>query len=333
MKQLRILTGLHSGAQLTLKRRQYRIAGDDKADIQITDWDQAALILVTEDKGDDVLLTLHYPGSDGAPARLLGALEDFVPKRFNDVVLCAGPSDAAWPSDVMLMSRLMRKADSAKAQSSLRTGRVIGASVAAGFTLIACLSALLAGPHATSAVAPLAPLAVRVQQSLQQAGVTGITVREADRRVVIEGLLATTADVARVRSLLQPFGDGVMMHRYSAASDVVRSITDALGGRSLQVSYRGAGVFSVSGVAPQLERLREDVKRVAADLGPAVARIDVNAVEAPPTQRIPVGSMMAGQGFQYVQTADGTKHLLLAAGGADDTTEGRSSASLPTSQP
>lgn len=38
MKQLRILTGAHSGAQVKLVPGVYRLGADDGADLCITDW-------------------------------------------------------------------------------------------------------------------------------------------------------------------------------------------------------------------------------------------------------------------------------------------------------
>ena len=91
MKQLRILTGLHAGVQLRLTRRQYRIASDEDADLQISDWAHAPLLLTFEEEGSDVSPALHLIADDGTPARTtagaLGLLEDFLPRRFGDIVL------------------------------------------------------------------------------------------------------------------------------------------------------------------------------------------------------------------------------------------------------
>lgn len=309
MKQLRILTGVHAGAQLVLKRREYRIAGDEQADIQLTDWDDTPLTLAVEDKGTHVQLALHHR-DEGAPHRQVGVLEDFVPRRFGDVVICAGPADGAWPSDVDLMATWMR--GSTRGLNALRpTARLTWGALGAAVMLIGGLAAVVSGQTATSAtMAPPSPME-RVQQALRSAGVAELQARQVDRRVVVEGLLPDSTQVARVRAALQPFGEDVLLHRYAAASDVARQISDALNNPGIAVTYSGKGVFKVQGQTGDTARLREDVARIAADVGPLVTRIDVDVAEALPAGHARVGAMLHGDDLQYVQTADGTKHLSL----------------------
>ncbi|WP_207888563.1 hypothetical protein, partial [Pseudomonas sp. 30_B] len=49
MKLLRILTGVHAGAQLQLAPGTHRIGSDDGADIRLTDWHAADLLLHVKD--------------------------------------------------------------------------------------------------------------------------------------------------------------------------------------------------------------------------------------------------------------------------------------------
>jgi type III secretion protein D len=79
----------------------------------------------------------------------------------------------------------------------------------------------------------------------------------------------------------------------------------------VSVSYRGQGNFAVTGRAMHLDKVREAAVRIAADLAPLVHGIDVDAVEAPAPDRVPVGAMLTSDGLQYVQTRDGVKHLSL----------------------
>lgn len=313
MKQLRILTGRHAGAQLPLTRRTYRIASDDEADLQIGDWDHAPLLLnLVEEEGTDVSLALHCIGDDGQAARALGPLADFVPRRFGDVVLCAGPDGAAgWPKDVDLMAALINPPKIATPTTrspglGLKLGALaLGAALLAGFGAVLSLQT----SATASATEPVSPLE-RVQIALRQAGVTGLTVRSVDRRLVVEGLLATTAELARARTALQPFGEE-LLHRYAAAADLARQIGDALGRPGLRVAYRGAGVFAVEGQDLDPAQVRTDAARVADDIGPLITRLDVDIAEMLPASRVRVGAMLNGEEFQYVQTADGIKHLSL----------------------
>lgn len=355
MKQLRILTGLHAGVQLRLTRRQYRIASDEDADLQISDWAHAPLILTFEEEGSDVSPALHLIADDGTPARTtagaLGLLEDFLPRRFGDIVLCAGPDaspDAApWPSDMALMDALMRPVARIKATAAATAGVVadtapraktalglkLSALVAAA-ALIAALASVLSTQTAASTTPPASPME-QVTQALRQAGVDGLTVRRVDRRLVVEGLLPGSAEMARARAALQPFGEGQLLHRYASASDIVRQIGDALNRPGVRVVHRGQGVFAVEGQAVDPAVLQDEVRRIAGDIGPLVRRIDIAVEQTLPTARVRVGSMLAGDdGLQYVQTADGTKHLSLRTPVDDGAAAaGDPSSSSPTGEP
>lgn len=323
MKQLRILTGQHAGVQLRLTRRHYRIASDDEADLQITDWTQPPLLLMFEEEGSDVSPALHLIDDQGQPADLLGRLQDFLPRRFGDVVLCAGPDAAAWPSDLTLMDALMRPA----AQDVTRQGagtaaaaagrlsrstrpRWMISAVVAGAALLAAMSAVLSTQTAASPTPRPDPME-QVAGALRQAGVQGLVVRRVDQRLVVEGLLAGSAEMARTRAALQPFGEQQLLHRYASAADIVRQIGDALNRPGLQVEYRGQGVFAVVGESTDPTGLRDEVRRISADIGPLVRRIDVSVEQTLPTARVRMGAMLGGDGLRYVQTADGTKHLSL----------------------
>ena len=366
MKQLRILTGLHAGVQLRLTRRQYRIASDEDADLQISDWAHAPLILMFEEEGSDVSPTLHLIADDGTPARTtagtLGLLEDFLPRRFGDIVLCAGPDTSAastdasgavaWPSDMALMDALMRPvarikaaaaagADAANAAKAAHAGAPRGkaaiglklSALVAVAAMVAALASVLSTQTAASTAPPVSPME-QVTRALQQAGIDGLVVRRVDRRLVVEGLLPGSAEMARARAALQPFGEGQLLHRYASAADIVRQIGDALNRPGVRVVHRGQGVFAVEGQAADPAELQDEVRRIAADIGPLVRRVDVAVEQTLPTARVRVGSMLAGDGLQYVQTADGTKHLSLRTPVDDGTAAaGDPSSSSPTGEP
>ena len=59
MKQLRVLTGRHAGAQLLLTALTYRNAADEQADIQIVDWPSEPLVLDIREEGQVVANALE----------------------------------------------------------------------------------------------------------------------------------------------------------------------------------------------------------------------------------------------------------------------------------
>ena len=310
MKLLRILTGMHAGAQLRLDQGAHVVGNDTDADVHITDWKHASIRLTIEEGMPVALASLTTEG--GTPLEM-PALEDLLPRRFKDIVLCVGPADADWPSDIKLLEKLVRAdARPAKPKKKLLASRqTVMMSVGAALS-VAMLSAFaMVVSRGRDKSEPALPLQAQVQRAVQTIGAPGITVRASEGRVLVEGLVADGSSAARLRAALRPFDAASVMHRYASAEDLAQSMTDALATPGVSVRYRGDGVFLVDGRAIDLDRLRAEARRVAADLGPLVQRIDFAVAEMPPPERIPIGSMLSSEDIRYVQTRDGTKHLFV----------------------
>lgn len=101
MKALRVLTGLHAGAQISLTAGSYRISGDEDADICISDWQVEPLVLVL---GDDGVTRLYSENGDEV------LIADFVAVPYGDVVFCVGPDGGVWPRDLELLAGLWKTA-------------------------------------------------------------------------------------------------------------------------------------------------------------------------------------------------------------------------------
>ncbi|MGF6612968.1 type III secretion protein D [Paraburkholderia sp. WSM4175] len=101
MKALRVLTGLHAGAQISVAPGSYCIGGADDADICISDWQVEPITLTLGEDGVTRLYSVH--GDEVLVA-------DFVAVPFGDVVFCLGPQDGAWPSDLELLAGLWKTA-------------------------------------------------------------------------------------------------------------------------------------------------------------------------------------------------------------------------------
>lgn len=299
-----------------LSASTYRIAADDQADIQILDWQQDPIVLELQEDGQVTALTLQAQ-DDTAPAALPRiALEDLLPARFGDIVLCIGPDDAAWPSDLHLLEQMMRPAAKMPAEAPRGAGRK--ALRTAAFGVIASLAVgaafvTVVSQHAGAAAMQVKPepLVAQVHRAIESASLAGVIARAAGEQVVVEGLLANPADALALRQLLVRFPAERIEQRYAAASDIAQSISDALQVPGLAVAYRGNGVFVVTGHAMRLDEVRAAASRIAADLAPLVRGIELAATEAPAPDRVPVGAMLSSDGLQYVQTRDGVKHLSL----------------------
>ncbi|MCW7540276.1 FHA domain-containing protein [Aquabacterium sp. A7-Y] len=310
MKQLRILTGRHAGAHIRLTQTRYRIGPDDEADLQISDWNSPPLVATLEEGQAVTLLCLDASGATTTPA---GTLEDLQPRRFGDVVLCIGPEQARWPSDMALLERLVQEGAkaAAAARPKGRRGALIGVAALGAALLAGGLALVGQTARDAEAKAPPEPLLRRVERAVAHSGVNGVGVRALGGQIEVDGLLPGAAEVARLRAALAGFSGEPIAHRYASAADVAQSIADALGDKRLSVAYAGDGVFAIDGQAADLLRVRDAAQRIATDLGPLVRRLEVAATELPSPERVPVGSMLAGDDLQYVQTRDGVKHLSL----------------------
>lgn len=320
MKLLRILTGVHAGAQLRLARQRYVVGGDARADIVLTDWRQDPVSLAVGDDGEVVVAPPGAP--DAAPDAEPDFLDDLVPRRFGDIVLCVGPTDAPWPSDMRLLESLVagrdrkrRKRKRQEADDGPRRDARQRVLVAGGVLLSAAMLtgfvAVIGVKGSADAVAA-EPLQSKVARAVQAANVSGVSARTAqDGSVSVEGMVFDGAEASRLRNALAPFGGQRVAHRYASATDVAQAIGDALANPGLAVRYRGDGEFIVSGASVDLDAVRAKLQRIGADLGQNVSRITLSAAELPPPQTVPTNALMSTGDMQYVQTRDGTKHVVI----------------------
>ncbi|KGD54121.1 type III secretion system protein [Burkholderia pseudomallei] len=323
MKLLRILTGLHAGVEIALDAGEHRIGAGEDAEIRITDWRDGDLLLSIDAQG--VTRARRAAGmppetaadrfdADGSPLLML----DFVPVPFGETALCVGPERGAWPSDLELLATLWAPPPGADAA---RRGaqRKLAACAAAGGALVAglfAMGAMLASAHpsAPPAVETVDALASRLGGELERAGYAELHAAPRGAMVAVSGMVATSADDLAARRLLDRLAAHRVERRYDVAQDDAQSIGESLGVSGATVAYAGHGRFRVSGVVPDLSRLRAAVERVRADVGPNVRAIEVDARqsgEAP----VPVAysGMLEIGDVRYIETPDGVKHVFAGA--------------------
>ena len=319
MKQLRILTGKHAGAHVDLISTRWVISAEDEADIQLLDWTSEPMVIEVDD--DQMLRFAMLPaGAAEAAADAFAPMADFAPRRFGDVVLCAGPAEGAWPADIDLIASLAAPVSVAVPQAAAEPARkrhspyLLPAFVGTAL-MTAALGAAVArlgqgsDRAAGSKAAMVLPLETRIGRALADMTIDGLEVRNEGGSVIVRGLVRQASDADAVRLRLAAFNGERVVHAYAAATEVAQSIAEALGRPGLSVTHRGSGHFVVSGETDDLPRLRESAQRVAADLAPLVRSIEVNATQLPPSGHAPVSAALNAEGLQYVQTRDGVKHL------------------------
>jgi type III secretion protein D len=348
MKLLRILTGVHAGAQMQLAPGTHRVGADDEADIQLNDWRGASALLhvdaagvVSAQRGSDTLPEQAAPvpadgeaigedrqsaSGDTVPSARGDAPEpqdtvllvDFVPMQFDEIVLCVGADDATWPSDLDLLSMLLTRPAEAKFAAARRKERryigVVAACVLAG-VLIAAISFITSTQMSRAASPANADEHARqINAALVGAHVHGVTARALGNSVVVSGMVATSTDDDAVRTLLERIAPTGVLRNYDVAQNDVRSIEESLGVSGAHVRYVGDGDFAVTGAVANKADLDTALERVRGDLNSNVKRITVEV-----TETAGIGSGMANStsysemissgDVKYAQTPDGVKHI------------------------
>ncbi len=318
-KELRILTGFHAGARIKLNPTTMSIGAEATADILIQDWIEGTMQLAT-DAQDRV--TIAAAGAAAAPS----TLDDFTPRRFGDVVLCAGPDDALWPSDVQLLETMLAApaaADTAADEpvtvppapraSWMRTGLVamLVGSLGAGAL------ALTVGTASQAATHPLAQASLRdVRGALDRLQEPGIELREQAHGFVVSGIVANGAAARRAHASLRGVAGSRLRWQVKPADDIARELAESLHEPNVKVRYAGAGRFEVTGTARQpgavrdvVERFRNDMAPLPLTVGVKVERIDELAVAGK------VDSALNADSVRYIESSDGTKNFLADASG------------------
>jgi len=328
-KELRILTGFHAGARIQLNPTPMSIGKDTTADILIQDWSEGTMQLAIEAE-DRVTIV----ATDAADAPL--TLDDFAPRRFGDVALCAGPRDALWPSDLQLLEAMLaapastddvadvagdeavmmgdtRPMPPPKRASWTRTGLVamVVGSVGAGAL------ALTMGGASQAATRPPAPVGLAdVRNALERLQEPGIELREQANGFVASGIVANGEAARKAHASLRSVAGSRLRWQVKPADDIARELAESLHEPHVKVRYAGAGRFEVTGTARQPGAVRDVAERFRNDMASPAPRIDVK-VERIDELGIAgkVDSALNADSVRYVESSDGTKNFMADASG------------------
>lgn len=338
-KLLRILTGMHSGAELRLSVGTYRIGPDDDADIRLQDWRGTEVELAVDNTGlvsARRLVPEPMLVAQGNAARVESSpqtnpvsvlLVDFVPMQFDDTVVCMGPADLAWPSDLELISMLLNKPDETrrsaasvsvpapvssrhKVVSIVFRCSMVGAIIVAGSMLI-----MITVSRPTPPRDP-ANLVQRVNQEFASAHMRELHAHVSDSRVVVSGMVPTADDDAAVRALLARVSPNTIVRQYDIAQIDLRDLEESLNTPGLRVKYAGDGVFEIGGAVANPQDVDERVSRIRHDLSPNIRQLRVAVTQsgdsAPTLDAF--SEVMSSETVRYVQTPDGVKHITTLPG-------------------
>ena len=321
-KELRILTGFHAGARIKLNPTTMSIGAQAQADILIQDWNEGTMELATDAQGQ---VTIGAAGTADAPA----PLADFAPRRFGDVVLCAGPHDAQWPSDVQLLQAMLAApaAEAAAADAAgeaapiaparhaswKRTGLVamLVGSVGAG------VLALTVGNVSQAANRPPVRAGLAdLRGALERLKEPGIDLREQSGAFVASGIVANGEAARKAHAALRDVAGNRLHWQVKPADDIARELAESLHEPHVKVRYAGAGKFEVAGTSRQPGAVRDVVERFRNDMAPLVLKIGVDVEH---TDELAMAgkadSALSADSVRYIESSDGTKHFLADASG------------------
>jgi type III secretion protein D len=324
MKRLRILTGHHVGAHLDLAPGTHLIGAQHGCDVTITDWTFAPLHV---DVGD-ASVTCRWPqGTAHGDGRQTGdaaapdverriVLDDFEPREFDGIVLCFGPTQHTWPSDVRLLSQVFAPASKRAARWARKRmpNRLLPIGLGA-----AMLTAALVGWVQFDAKSSAPPLPTinesrqRMQQALERVAAGHFNVRVEQHAIVVTGMADTqeqaSAGLAAITATRGPY---LALPRYAVASDIAETIRGTTGLTNAHVTHVGAGVFNVVAEVTDERAARAALDRMSADLAPAVKQITASLEKIYPKDPLgPILSSSQQDGLSVVQTRDGVKHLVM----------------------
>jgi type III secretion protein D len=317
MKQLRILTGAHSGAQIKLGPGAYRLGPDDGADLCITDWTEASIRIELDEAGVTRWRIAHADVGSTSDSTVT-LVPDLAPIPFGEIVLCIGPEDAPWPADVDLLRTLWVKPEqnSELIGRQWRNPRAIGVALAGGMiAALLVVAATLFGskPRDAQAMPNPSTLAAQIDAALHAAGLADLQAVAHGNAVVVKGMVATAAEDVAARGVfarIAPDQDKIL-RQYDVAETDRRNLEDALAIDGTHVKYRGAGVFEVDGVVASMAQFETALARVKRDLDTNIKHIEV-AVREAPTPVVSAGdytALIAIGDVRYIETPDGVKHV------------------------
>ncbi|SFQ04324.1 hypothetical protein [Variovorax sp. 770b2] len=321
MKRLRILTGQHVGAHLDLSQGSHVIGAHSDADVVITDWSFAPVLLCVS--GESVTASWQETppadaeGAGRKPVERSMVLAELAPREFDGIVLCVGPRKRPWPNDVQLLSavfspprksvvRWVREGPFARLLPWLFTA-----------AMAASIGLLWPGFEARSQSVPeptLEEARVILQRALDKVSPGELTASIELRTIYVNGLVEDGQHAAAARATLAaarvPY---TVVSRFAVATDIAETIRGAAGLMNASVRHNGGGVFSVVADVTDERAARASIDRIGADLSPVVKTINASLSKTLGNDPMgPILSRMDQDRLSVVQTRDGVKHIAMA---------------------
>ncbi len=329
--RLRILNGLHAGACIDLQPGEQFIGREADLDICIADWNESTLGLCCDGEGR---VTLQWPDgrpvAGSGPAAEAGVMLPFQPVRLGDIVLCVGPAEADWPTDMELLARAFEpKPAGLWHWVGSHARQVVAGSLSGAMVLVAATwfaVGLVQTPSEASAM-PLSRerVAGDLRTRLAQAGQRGLEVHLVPGGLEVSGLTDSRDEARAVRQLLSSLpGELPALPRFAVAQELAETLRSSIGIPGAQVRHLGGGRFAIEAEVRDYAAARASIDRVVADLAPHVRHVEFTEIGG--GRRLngqPVVAAYSDGHTSIVQTRDGAIHLVVTSPGSDVNTPRR----------
>ena len=303
---LRILTGKHAGAELSLVQGRYEIGTHIGCDVVISDCtvESANLIIDDQDRGsiisetDQVTSEVRFLVNQ--PLKLGGVVIVF----FNPVAI------GNRPTDLNLLQQLLAPQPPTVIKTSVANRWV--AVISAFSVLVIGCGIVLQSSGSTAATrggGKSENVLLQVNKILSDSRFLNVHALEDHKSVVVTGLVHNRDEKENLAALLQNLQSGAIRHQYAVETEVIAAITDAIALPGIVVTHVGNGRFNVSGDVPDAVQKKSELKRLKTDLSSVISEIMFVVKKAEPTTDIDGMSQAAG-GYQFRLAPDGVKYFM-----------------------
>lgn len=318
MKVLRVLTGIHAGARLSLAEGVWRVKRQDPNvqswevdEISLTDWHSEPLNLYISSDGcifkDESGVELAWP--------------DYEVRLFGDVVLCIGAENSIWPSDATLLASLSSLIG-VKSTKSIQINKQGNKALQLmmrdtifwllmGITLLPIAILLFNLVNVQMAQSSqinqeaVPPISL-VKKALVEIKMNGLHVREEQDRLLVEGMVDNAAEDVLVRKTLRPFTQIYVVSAWQTATQLSDAMTTALGEPGVRVRHLGGGDFVAEGFAASPDMVQSKANKIKSDFSDLVRELEVR-VQTKASARTKVSAMLSVGDLSYVVRPDGSK--------------------------
>ena len=303
---VRILTGLHAGAEISLAHGTHEIGSDLSCTIVISDW-PVPRSLFTIEKNQAGALQVRF-----ADAALAAPFGPHKPARFGDIVIVAfmPGEETQRPSDLALLTNLLAPAVvvAAKKSRSALSWVVGGMLVAVGIAV----SVVVQSPRSVAAThARSVPMTTfeQVKEAVAKLRYAGVYAAMDGDRIVIAGIVRNRSEAKTLAAELAALQVRGIEQRYAVESEIAAAISDAIARPGVTVKHLGSGRFEIRGEIPPSVMQKIDLKRLKNDLGSVVSSITFQEPAGSTAAAEDSSNMQHKNEYQFKQGSDGTKYF------------------------